>query len=269
MDICIYKHTSPSGKCYIGQTTSINNRWKPSAYKSCYKFYGAIQKYGWDNFTHEIICICKTESEANQKEAYYIELYNSIESGYNILPGGTPQRGANNPMYGKSATDYMTDEEIALWKQHLSEARMGEKNHFYGKHHTDETKEKIRATKVGIPCPVNLSDEQREAISKRVKAWWTPERRDAMSEKQLGENNPMYGTHMSEEQKDKLHQRFYRENSPCAKQIIIVDVYTNTETLCLCHKYVKDEIGLSPCHIKRYLGTGKLYHKRYLLKEVD
>jgi len=59
MDIYIYKHTSPTGKCYIGQTVDIKNRWKPSAYRQCKKFHNAIKKYGWENFTHEIICTDK------------------------------------------------------------------------------------------------------------------------------------------------------------------------------------------------------------------
>ena len=53
---CIYKHTSKtSGKVYIGQTNNINVRWKPGAYRNCAKFYAAIQKYGWDDFEHEIL----------------------------------------------------------------------------------------------------------------------------------------------------------------------------------------------------------------------
>ena len=53
---CIYKHTlKEDGRVYIGQTNSIQNRWKPSAYKTCTYFYNAIQKYGWDNFEHEIL----------------------------------------------------------------------------------------------------------------------------------------------------------------------------------------------------------------------
>jgi diadenosine tetraphosphatase ApaH/serine/threonine PP2A family protein phosphatase len=85
MEIYIYKHTSPSGKCYIGQTTNPKNRWRSSAYKPCPKFYNAIQKYGWCNFTHEIIFKCHDEFEANRKEEYFIKKYNSATDGYNTL----------------------------------------------------------------------------------------------------------------------------------------------------------------------------------------
>ena len=42
---CVYKHTlKETGQVYIGQTNNIKNRWKPSAYKNCIKFYNAIQE---------------------------------------------------------------------------------------------------------------------------------------------------------------------------------------------------------------------------------
>lgn len=45
--------------------------------------------------------------------------------------------GDKNPMYGDSCTNYMTEDEIILWNKHKSESMKG-------KHHTKETKDKIR-----------------------------------------------------------------------------------------------------------------------------
>ena len=36
----------------------------------------------------------------------------------------------------------MSENEIAEWKKHLSESHKGERNKFFGKHHTEETKNK-------------------------------------------------------------------------------------------------------------------------------
>lgn len=52
----IYKYTSPSGKCYIGQTINEDRRklqHKRAAFNENHKeydkpFYRALRKYGWD-----------------------------------------------------------------------------------------------------------------------------------------------------------------------------------------------------------------------------
>ena len=50
-------HVSPSKKYYIGITSqAVNKRWKNGkGYKSSPYFYNAIQKYGWNNFEHNIL----------------------------------------------------------------------------------------------------------------------------------------------------------------------------------------------------------------------
>ena len=88
---CIYKHTlKEDGRGYIGQTNSIQNRWKPSAYKTCTYFYNAIQKYGWDNFEHEILLSNLTLEEANIQEEMIIKQYDATnpQKGFNLKSGG-------------------------------------------------------------------------------------------------------------------------------------------------------------------------------------
>ncbi len=66
----VYKHTSPNGKVYIGITKQdVKQRWRDgNGYKTQPLFYRAIQKYGWDNITHEILFEGLDKSEAEQKE---------------------------------------------------------------------------------------------------------------------------------------------------------------------------------------------------------
>ena len=88
----IYKHTNKvNGKCYIGQTCNIKARWKPKCYEKCTKFYNAIKKYGWDNFTHEILYVCE-EKDADYWEEFFIDKYHSVENGYNLDYGGNPNK---------------------------------------------------------------------------------------------------------------------------------------------------------------------------------
>lgn len=92
--ITIYKYTSPSGKCYIGQTCKNTQAqragYEGSGYKPCKAFWRAIQKYGWNNFKYEILEQVESREEANEKEKYYISTYRSNQSqyGYNIYEGG-------------------------------------------------------------------------------------------------------------------------------------------------------------------------------------
>jgi len=92
--LIIYKHQNKiNNKCYIGQTkNSTEKRWGKNGSRyvksSNIHFSNAIQKYGWDNFTHEIIAECETQEEANLLESKYIELYDSLNNGYNMTSGG-------------------------------------------------------------------------------------------------------------------------------------------------------------------------------------
>lgn len=65
-DYCVYKHTLPNNKVYIGITKQIPSlRWANGrGYKHSNYFYNAILKYGWLNIRHEILRDCLTIEEA-------------------------------------------------------------------------------------------------------------------------------------------------------------------------------------------------------------
>lgn len=86
-------HTNKiNNKKYIGITSDKpSRRWRKdgSGYKKQH-FSNAISKYGWDNFTHEILFAELTEEEALNKEKELIAKYNTTNPmfGYNITNGG-------------------------------------------------------------------------------------------------------------------------------------------------------------------------------------
>lgn len=88
----VYKHTSPSGKVYIGITQrSPNKRFQNGAgYKGNEHFWRAIEKYGWNNFKHEILYSGLSKEIACKIEIELIAKYNSADKkyGYNIALGG-------------------------------------------------------------------------------------------------------------------------------------------------------------------------------------
>lgn len=95
--IGIYKITKKeNGKSYIGQSNDIKRRFKEHQYKTDIPIELAIQKYGINAFTYEIIEECLPE-ELDEKEKYWIAYYNTYKGfGYNCSEGGGNNRGENN-----------------------------------------------------------------------------------------------------------------------------------------------------------------------------
>jgi group I intron endonuclease len=90
----LYIHTNTiNNKRYVGITSQNPlKRWKKGeGYKNNTHFYKAIQKYGWNNFIHEIVYEGLTQLEAENLEKDIIKKYDSNNplKGYNIEKGGS------------------------------------------------------------------------------------------------------------------------------------------------------------------------------------
>lgn len=89
----IYKYTSPSGKSYIGQTSSTlkrraGNIYTGEGYKKCPIFWTAIQKYGWLSFKVEILEeVLLNELDTKETEKIF-QLQTLSPHGYNLSEGG-------------------------------------------------------------------------------------------------------------------------------------------------------------------------------------
>lgn len=91
----IYKVTNDiNNNVYIGKTTtSLEKRWKRHIYDSyrtdrtTSKFHNAIKKYGENHFKIELIGRYDNDI-LNEKEKFYIKLYDSYKNGYNSTLGG-------------------------------------------------------------------------------------------------------------------------------------------------------------------------------------
>lgn len=88
----VYKHTSPNGKVYIGITgCKPSKRWSSGrGYHQNKHFASAINKYGWENITHEVLMAGLSASEAKQNEVLLIKKHKSANRlyGYNQTLGG-------------------------------------------------------------------------------------------------------------------------------------------------------------------------------------
>ena len=98
MSWSLYRHTSPSGKVYVGITSNITKRWASKGYYyqlSNTIFSRAIRKYGWDNFLHEVIASNLPESTAKALEIEFIALYKKLGLSYNMTNGGEGYKGVH------------------------------------------------------------------------------------------------------------------------------------------------------------------------------
>ena len=102
-DFCVYIHTSPSGKSYVGQTCgNPKRRWNNGWGYRCNKyFWAAIQKYGWKSFEHSIVAKNLNQDQANFLEKQFIRFLASDDRrfGYNIQEGGRSAGGMSPEGY--------------------------------------------------------------------------------------------------------------------------------------------------------------------------
>lgn len=164
----VYQHINKiNGKRYIGITKQIpESRWGTDGinYKNSPYFYSAIQKYGWNNFEHEILFDNFTKEEACAKEIELIAYFNTQDKryGYNIMEGGSApiipeevRKVMSEKMRGnKNGLGHPCSEEK---KRKISEAQKGRKL-------TEEHKTKLSMAKKGSHH-ASPSAETRKKIS--------------------------------------------------------------------------------------------------------
>ena len=105
-----------NGKQYIGQSIHIEKRWRAhKSSKDDYPIHKAIQKYGEHNFKFEVICECP-EEELDSEEIKLINLYSTVNNGYNLTYGGTGGRKSEiakeNCSKGKNTTGFLNVSKI-------------------------------------------------------------------------------------------------------------------------------------------------------------
>jgi group I intron endonuclease len=140
----IYKIlNTANNKFYIGSSTNIEHRWRVhQCYLKCKQHPNKYLQYAWDKYGSEYFefsVLKELEGDPRQEEQRIIletKCYDR-EIGYNL------STNTISPMEGKKHSA----ESISR----MSEAKKGKKNHFYGKTHTEETKQRISKVKKNIP----------------------------------------------------------------------------------------------------------------------
>lgn len=208
-----------NGKKYVGKTVqTLEDRWGShirlaNTGRKIY-FLNAIRKYGSESFVLSVLETTEDEF-LNEAERRWIRELNTTNHtvGYNSTEGGegfstgdlnpnriNPKRGPDNWAYGRTVPEE-TREKIS---KTLTGRLVREKNPFFGRTHTEETKKHIGDIQRGQtrkPC----SEETKEKIRQRMlKRTFSPETREKMRQAKLGKKlSPEHCVKLSQAQKNR------------------------------------------------------------------
>lgn len=256
--VYIYWRLDTNEPFYVGK--GHNDRWRKLFGRNKH-FINIINKYP---IVCEIVIDNLIESEAFYWEEEIIRIL-VFEYGFSIdiLNNRSDEKGMHlaNQTWGGEGTsgmnpyDMVDENKREEWKRKVGEAQKGEKHWNYGKHHSEETKEKMSKnhwSKKGIDSPFRGYHH-----TEQNKKFFSDFNKELYKNK---ENHPMYGKHHSDESKKKMSESHKGKNNSSSKS-----------TICLTTKrifYSASEGGryynCSPssiaqcCNGKRYKSVGRL-----------
>lgn len=171
-----------NGKMYIGQTVQLlDNRWRRHVLStqrgSDHKFHRAIRKYGEENFiVEEVLTVSAPTKERLKAKLDYIERrlikrFNTKIDGYNSTDGG--DKGTVGLKMSEEAKKKISEAKrrenlSAEQRKKLSESKIGEKNPFYHRTHSEDSRKRISEKKRGENHHFfgkKFTDEHRKKLS--------------------------------------------------------------------------------------------------------
>lgn len=235
MNYCVYLHTNKiNGKKYIGIThLKPERRWsKGEGYRTSRHFYFAIQKYGWDGFTHEVIKSNLTKEQACEMEKNLIGQLKTTDDnfGYNLSTGGeSGAAGTKQPQERIEKT-----RKIHTGRKITEETRIKMSESAKGRKFSKETLEKMSKAKKGKP----LSKEHIEHMA-----------------------NAKRGVCMSDSAKENMRK---------SKKEFMVKVYceTNGKEYCSVHEAARS-LGVSASNISSVCKGKHAHTKGYVFRYAD
>ena len=165
-----------NNKIYIGQTIhNFSKRYRNGNLLNTHNIYlkRAVLKFGQDNFyVDEIFDIAYSKEDLDKLEDMYIKIYESYNPmyGYNLRLGGSRGKHSKESIE-KNRKAHLGKKMSEEFCKAISKRTKGEKNPFYGKHHTELSRLK------------NKEAHKRENLSKSTL--------DKMSKNNKGAKNPM------------------------------------------------------------------------------
>lgn len=293
----VYMHIAPNGKKYIGITQQVpEKRWgKGRYYLKNNHFTNAIQKYGWENFEHNILFEHLTKKEAEQKEIELIFFYktNHPKFGYNIANGGnsvgmhskeTKEKiSKNNSKYwkGKKIPKETIEKMLQTKKERgyikTNEEKQQKRKEYKKRYYLEHRVLKSRKKKI-------FTEKDRKQMSENAKKLWKnidDEKRKKILSNLKTDGSYWLGKHRSEETKEKLRQanlgKKYSEETKRKKSETLKNLYKEGKMKGFPCKSVIQEtlngdfvrIWNSALEIKKELGYDNSTISKCCMKKRD
>lgn len=224
----IYKITNTvTGDFYIGSSVNLYNRIKKHRYSLIGNYHtnshlqNSWNKHGTDCFEFSILEYCDKELLLEREQSYI----NTQKPSYNICP-----------IAGNSLGFKHSEES----KQKISQAQKGRPSNTLGKHFSEEAKQNISIAHMGHVHTEEHKQHISEANKGRVV---TKETRKKIS----GEQNHMFGKHLSDETKLKISEAQNGErNHNFGKKMSEEQKRKISEALCRRHAKIRAQTKSMP-----------------------
>ena len=260
-----------TGKFYVGHSINIEKRFirhkrdLTNGNHHCIYLQRAWDKYGKDNFEFIIHKECETKEESIELEQYFIDnfkekLYNTSNEanlGGDLLTGN-PRREEIIAKRTKTQKELLS--KMSAEERKLKLGKPGKKNGMYGRTHTPEVRQKLSEINKGN-TPITKGLNYEEYMSKE-KAKELKQKLSENAKQRIGEKNPFYGKHHSEETKEKLRQVNLGKKPTNSRPVELDGVYYESVT------EASRKLGVVPATIINRIKS-KNYPNCFYLDEKD
>ncbi|MFT9089818.1 MAG: NUMOD3 domain-containing DNA-binding protein, partial [Gluconacetobacter sp.] len=137
-----------NGKKYVGISYNPPGRWQEH-FGGKNVISKALRKYGFENFTKEVIAVSNRKG-ALELEEHYCEIHNSLQpNGYNLKAGGHGSHQTSEETRSKMSAALKGRKLSLEYRAQMSIRHKGKAGTFNGRRHTKETRERMSASNKG------------------------------------------------------------------------------------------------------------------------
>ena len=252
---CVYMHTTPSGKRYIGITARPpEKRWgHGTGYKENSHFWNAIQKYSWEGIKHEVLASGLSKEDACQMEQKLIAEWGTHDphKGYNLTKGGEHFEFNAETIERLKKPHTISEQGMEILREN---GRVNANKYLKGRRTSREEIEKMRASKIGRKA----SPEARAHQSVSMKKHWAEaggfslEHREKLSK-------ALKGRTYSDETLSRMKAAKTPEKNPRSRAVKQILDGREVSTYCSAREAMR-QTGIDYTSIVRVCNGTKLKH---------